>query len=216
VFAFFLKTFIRNFCKSLEFLKKKVLALNLLKYFDLLPILEQKNKVEVYSALFTFINFWKCRRSQKAFQWMVEYYQQTVFQLKLRQSTSQYVQTQSWNGFRKLFEVSEWEGVVPTRKSLQTNRNNGGHATSEFRFNKFDHLNSSCHRYCYYCSCVFILLCYFRKFQVVQEDIGHYNTSWTYQEYWFLQKNKAIAFWSSISGFSLIGTKSSDVGLLLF
>jgi len=143
VFAFFLKTFIRNFFKSLEFLKKKVLALNLLKYFDLLPILEQKNKVEVYSALFTFINFWKCRRSQKAFQWMVEYYQQTVFQLKLRQSTSQYVQTQSWNGFRKLFEVSEWEGVVPTRKSLQTNRNNGGHATSEFWFNKFDHLNSS-------------------------------------------------------------------------
>ena len=57
VLAFFLKNFIRSFLKSLEFLKKKVIALNLLKYFDLLPILEQKNKVEVYSALFTFINF---------------------------------------------------------------------------------------------------------------------------------------------------------------
>ena len=55
--AFFLKKFIRSFLKSLEFLEKKVIALNLLKYFDLLPILEQKNKVEVYSAQFTFINF---------------------------------------------------------------------------------------------------------------------------------------------------------------
>ena len=53
VLAIFLKKFIRSVFRSSELLGKKVLVLNLINYFDLLTILEQKKKVEVYSALFT-------------------------------------------------------------------------------------------------------------------------------------------------------------------